>query len=86
MDIEGTIQFILESQAKHEGHMAALDERMTGISKLIQQGMQLLLSFQTESTYKINALIDAQQRSETKIDRLADSLQKLIDLKNPNGH
>jgi hypothetical protein len=48
--------------------------------------MQLLLNFQTESTYKINALIDAQQRSETKIDRLADSLQKLIDLKNPNGH
>jgi hypothetical protein len=86
MDVERTIEFILETQAKAE-------TRMDGITKLIQQGMQLLLSFQTETNHKINALIDAQLRSEARHERLEsdlqtmrESLQKLIDLQNPNGH
>jgi len=55
--------------------------------------MQLLLSFQTESTHKINALIDSQLRSEARHERIEadiqtmrESLQKLIDLQSPNGH
>ena len=86
MDVERTIEFILETQAKAE-------TRMDGITKLIQQGMQLLLSFQTESTHKINALIDSQLRSEARHERIEadiqtmrESLQKLIDLQSPNGH
>jgi hypothetical protein len=86
MDVERTIEFILETQAKAE-------TRMDGITKLIQQGMQLLLSFQTESTYRINALIDAQQRSEARhgrleadLQKLTESVQKLVDLQSPNGH
>ena len=86
MDVERTIEFILETQAKAE-------TRMDGITKLMQQGMQLLLSFQTESTHKINALIDSQLRSEARherieadIQKMRESLQKLIDLQSPNGH
>lgn len=55
--------------------------------------MQLLLSFQTESNHKINALIDAQLRSEscherieTDLQTMRESLQKLIDLQSPVGH
>lgn len=86
MDVDRTIEFILEAQAKAE-------TRMDGITKLIQQGMQLLLSFQTEANHKINALIDAQlcsearhERIESDLQAMRESLQKLIDLQSPNGH
>jgi len=86
MNVERTIEFILEAQAKaevrmaaHERRMGALDRRMDGVTKLIQQGMRLLVSFQKETDRKINALVDAQQVTEKK-------LQALINRQSRNGH
>jgi hypothetical protein len=80
VDVEGTIQFILESQAKAEAHMGAmdgrpgvLDARLDSITKLIKQGMRLLVTFQTETNSKINALADAQLRTDAKLDRVAEA-------------
>lgn len=52
---------------------------MDGVTKLLQQGIQLLLNFQTETNHKINVLVDAQLRTEEK-------LQRFIDRQSANGH
>jgi hypothetical protein len=86
MDVERNIEFIVEMQAKQAAHldaqaahMDAIDRRMDGVTKLLQQGMQLLVNFQTETNQKINALVDAQLCTEEK-------LQRFIDRQGRNGH
>jgi len=75
MNVERTIEFILEAQAKsevrmaaHERRMDALDRRMNGVTKLIQQGTRLLVSFQKETDRKIDALIDGQLRADARFE------------------
>jgi len=80
VDVEHTIEFILDVQAKQSGHMEAIDQRMDGITKLIQQGMRLLLDNKTETDRKINALIDGQLRTEANVERLSEA-QTRIDAK-----
>jgi hypothetical protein len=87
VDVEGTIQFILESQAKAEARMGVIDVRLDSITKLIRQGMRLLVkfqgeatAFQTETTSKFNALVDVQLRTDAKLEELAEA-QKVTELK-----
>ncbi len=94
MDIERTIQFILESQAKAEIRMdrwearmersdariersdarvaaleKRLDRRMDAITRLLQQGMRILVKNQSE----IAELRKAQRRTDTKLAELAEA-------------
>jgi len=101
VDIERTIQFILESQAKAEIRMQQwqeradrsdariqrweermersdarvaamekrLDRRMDAITKLLQQGMRILVKNQSE----IAELRKAQRRTDTKLAELAEA-------------
>jgi hypothetical protein len=96
LDVERTINFILESQARAEIRQAKaderqakanerqakaetrvdavekrLDKRMDAIAKLIQQGMRLLVTQKAETDRKINALVDAQMRTEARMEELA---------------
>ena len=87
MDVEGTIQFILEAQAQAEARMGVVDRRMDvidsrldSITKLIRQGMRMLVTFQTETTSKFDALVDAQLRTDVKLAELAEA-QKVTELK-----
>jgi hypothetical protein len=80
VDVEGTIQFILESQAKAEARMGVIDARLDSITKLVKQGMRLLVTFQTETNSKINALMDAQLHTDVKLEQLAEA-QKVTELK-----
>lgn len=73
MDVEGTIQFILESQAKAEARMGAMDARLDSITKLLKQGMRMLVTFQTETNSKFNALVDAQLRTDAKLEQVAEA-------------
>jgi hypothetical protein len=88
MDIERSMQLLIENAARHEA-------QLQGIRSLIEGGMRLVVSSQTDTNRKIDALVDAQLRTETAIARLGDAqtrteekLQSLIEsLKNPrNGH
>ena len=91
VDIERTIQFILESQAKAE-------VRMTGISKLLQQGMLMLVKTdsklaqlaashkdlvqaQKELTKSQKELTQAQRATERSLKAFMDSLRN-----GQNGH
>ncbi len=66
MDVERTIEFILDSQAKTE-------IRLTGISKLLQQGMRMFAK--TETT--LVQIADFQRRTDAS---LAD-LRKRTDIR-----
>ncbi len=54
-----------------------MDQRVDGVAKLLQQGMRLFLDNKTETDRKINALIDAQVRTESRFEQLAGSQQRL---------
>lgn len=93
MNVERTIEFILDSQAKHAARMDVIDKRMDGITKLIQQGMKLLVTSKKETDRKINALVEAQLRTDEKLKELAvaqqvteKKLQALINRQSRNGH
>ena len=96
MDVEKTIQAILESQLRAEKRADRADDRMDRAEKradrfdkqlnatknLVQKGMQVILKSNAEFRFKINALIDAQNRSEANFNRWLGELSR----KNANGH
>ena len=76
MDVERTIEFILQAQArteinmqKAEARMEKMDKRIDGIAKLIRQGMQMLVK--TDAT--MAELVRAQKRTEVKLQELAQA-------------
>ena len=66
MDVERTIEFILKSQAKTE-------TRLTGITKLVQQGMKMLVKIETN----LAELSEAQRRTEAKVAEVAEAQSEL---------
>jgi hypothetical protein len=93
MNVERTMEFILNSQAKHAARMDVLDRRMDGVTKLLQQGMRLLVSSKKETDQKINALIDSQLRTDVALKELAEAqkvtekkMQAFLNRQSRNGH
>jgi len=88
MDVERTMQFILDQQAATAvklDHVAERLDRLTerqdktdrqiaAIQKLILAGMKMMVKRDKVTDARINALVDAQQRSERKLDRLIEAL------------
>ena len=83
MDVERTIEFILESQAKAEKRMGKteartnamekrLDRRTQSITKLLQQGMRMLLQTDT----KLGELAQAQKETDRSLKALINSLRQ----------
>jgi hypothetical protein len=73
MDVERTVEFILKSQAKTE-------TRLTGITKLMQQGMKMLVKVETnlvELSQAQKELSGAQKRTEVKVAELAGEMKGL---------
>ena len=65
MDVEKTVEFILQQQAKGEGQMAA-------IRKLIRTGMQMIV----KNEEHLQELTAAQKVAETKLQGLIDPLRR----------
>lgn len=70
------------NEAKFEARMSAnerrvdavekrLDKRMDAIAKLIQQGMRMLVNNKADADRRINALVEAQMRTEAKMEEMA---------------
>ena len=65
-----------------EARMDRMDRQLLGIQKIIRTGMKLIVRIersQKESDEKLNALIEAQQRSEQREERLDAKLEKLME-------
>jgi hypothetical protein len=69
MDVQKTMEFILQQQAKAEGQMAA-------IRKLIQTGMRMIV----KNEESIKELAAAQKVTQTKLQELAEA-QKVTEIK-----
>ena len=69
MDVQKTMEFILQQQAKAEGQMAA-------IRKLIQTGMRMII----KNEESIKELAAAQRQTETELKDLA-AAQKVTETK-----
>jgi hypothetical protein len=92
MDVERTIEFILQMQAKSEVRMDKFDKRMEAIRKLVQTGMKMLVKIdqniialteaQRKTDESVLALTEAQRKTDRKFERLLDSLTK----RRTNGH
>ena len=93
MDVERTIEFILEQQSQMATHMlqadarlgkidarlaeiaeyqAKTDKQILAIAVLVKAGMKRLL----RQDKKIEALIESQQRTDRKFDRLIEILSR----------
>ena len=72
MDIERTIEFILKTQARAERRMDKTDMRLDGISKLLQQGMRMLVKTDTA----LAELAQAQKRTDAKFAELAQAQKR----------
>lgn len=82
MDIERTIEFILRSQAKAEAPVNAtekrLDRRLDAITKLLQQGMRMLVRTDTNLAELAEAqkrLAEAQKATDRSLKAFIDSLR-----------
>ena len=91
MDVEKTIEFILEHQAK-------TDTQLEAIRKMIRVGMRMIVRIgqaQDRTDQQIAKLTDSQARTDVKMAELADAqkvteqkFQALLDIlrENRNGH
>src|SRR6266404_1643167 len=99
MDVERTMEFILQMQAKAEvrtakaeARMDKFDKRLESMRKLVETGMKILVKVDktllevgdriSALTVQVNALTEAQRKSDRKFDRLMDSWAK----QRSNGH
>jgi flagellar hook-basal body complex protein FliE len=66
VNVKRTVEFILKSQAKTE-------TRLAGITKLMQQGMRMLVRVETN----LAQLSEAQKRTEATVAEVAEAQNKL---------
>jgi lipase chaperone LimK len=79
MEVEKAIEHILQIQAAAEGRMDKMERQLGAISNLMRAGIKLVINIreaQNTAEFKINALIDAGQRTEQRLAELADSGQR----------
>ena len=69
MDVERTIEFILQSQAKAEIRMDKTDKRIDGITKTLQQGMRMLV----KTDARLAELAQAQKLTDARLAELAQA-------------
>lgn len=72
MNVEKTIEFLLEHQARAEVRMDRIDKRLDGITKLMRMGAKAMIA----TDKKVNALLSAQKRTEERINALIDAQQR----------
>jgi hypothetical protein len=72
MNVEKTIEFLLEHQARAEVRMDRIDKRLDGITKLMRMGAKAMLA----TGKKVNALVAAQKRTDEKIGALVEAQRR----------
>jgi len=100
MNVERTMEFILQMQARSEVRGDRFDKRLDATSKLVQTGMKLLVKIEkdfdrrmTESkkdfNHRLNELIEAQKKTDEAQKKTGQKLDRLIDFwtrRRSNGH
>jgi hypothetical protein len=82
MDVEKTIHAILQAQLRSERRADRFDKQLHVTADLVKKGIKIVVDMRKETNFKLNALMDAQIRTDAKLDRLLDNLGG----KSRNGH
>jgi hypothetical protein len=83
MDVERTMEFIRRMQAKSEVQGARFDKRLDATRKLVEKSIVKIEKRHLEAKkdrfvskkdfdHRLNALLDAQKKTDQKLDRLID--------------
>ena len=79
MDVEGTMQFILDNLASVTAKQEKAETEIQALRKLVTVGMKILVRVQNQqenSERKIGALADAQIRLEGETEKLLNAIEK----------
>jgi hypothetical protein len=90
VDVEQTIEFIPSTQAKSEARADKFDKRLEAMRKLVETGMKMLvrieknhvelqkdfLESKNDFDRRFKELVEAQKKTDQKLDRLIDSWTK----------
>jgi hypothetical protein len=75
-EMERAIEFLLQNQA-------TLEERVTELSRIMQLQAESQGQLNQTLTAAITALAEAQQKTEAKVDRLTNVVEKLVERLSP---
>ncbi len=79
-EMERAIEFLLQSQANHEGRMDELAVQVTETSKQLQAYAETQSEFIRATTESITRLAEAQERTDARLGKTDERLNKLIGL------
>lgn len=75
-EMERAIEFLLQNQA-------TLEERVTELSRIMQMQAESQGQLNQTLTIAITTLAEAQQKTESKVDRLTGIVEKLVEHLSP---
>ena len=78
MDVEKTMEFLLSQQAGHDQRLAQLEANVTRLATIAEKQIEAHDRLARETSTKINALADAQQRAEVEMAELRENMNALI--------
>jgi hypothetical protein len=79
IDLEKAVEFLLESQAKHDAKMQAIEGHVQALSELVENGTNLLVKYQQVTDNRFQLLIESRVRTEENLARLADAHLRLAE-------
>jgi hypothetical protein len=84
-EMERAIEFILQSQATLEERVTQTQQQLGELGRVVQMQAESQGQLNQTLTTAITALADAQVKTDTKVDRLAGVVEKLIERQSGQG-
>jgi len=79
MDLQKAVEFLIESQAKHDAELQAIESQLSTLRELVENGTNLLVKYQQVTDNRLQLLIEARVRTEENLGRLADAHLRLAE-------
>jgi hypothetical protein len=80
MEVERTIEFIVDMQAKSEARMDKFDKRLEATRRLVEGGMKFIVKSQRnfdhrlkEFDHRLKEIAELQNKTDLKLNRLIDA-------------
>jgi chromosome segregation ATPase len=82
-EMERAIEFLLQSHATLEERVAQTQAQLGELSRVVQMQAESQGQLNQTLTTAMTALAEAQSKTETKVDRLAGVVEKLVERLSP---
>jgi ABC-type transporter Mla subunit MlaD len=82
-EMERAIEFLLQNQATLEGRVTQTQQQIGELSRVLQMQAESQGQLNQTLTTAITALAEAQAKTESKVDRLAGVVERLVERLSP---